>query len=407
MVAFVLLARVLSPAGFGAYAVLTSGVFLAGQIGTLGLRQAAAYRIGRETMTDGKALGLLVTVWPFLSIACAVAVYLINKQALEDLGLSLGIAILASVAAVLFLNLIQGIFLGRGEIKAFALADAGPRVLQSALCAALWLAGMLTINTALWSFMAGFALLIPIVLWMAAKPAKGFGVDLGQAPGMVRYGLLFAVSMFLILLQGRIGVFFLSGAKGAVEAGQFFAAQRANEIFLELASAIGLVLFSETSRSKSPDESLRAALKTATGLFALFLVVGLAAASVAPFLVKVLLGPQYSEAASVLRILAIGLAPAAAVRVLNSVVAGVGRPYVSAGMVLAGIGLNAALCALLVPAYGADGAAVGLVAGQAGAALGYVVFCRIGFGIQFREFLPVINVASIKRLRFSDRSNIN
>jgi len=389
VVAFLLLARVLSPAGFGAYAVVTSAVFLAGQIGTLGLRQAAAYRIGQKIMSDGEAVGVMALFWPITAALCAAGVYVMNRESFQTLGAGPAAAALIACAAVLLLNLMQGVFLGRGEIKAFALSDSGPRVLQSALAAALWIAGILTLDTALWSFAAGFLLLAPIVLWMAARPASKLDLAVVQAPAMVRHGFLFAVSAFLVMLQGRVGVFFLSGPDGHVAAGQFFAAQRASEIFLELATAAGLVLFSETARGGASREKLESAVKTATGLFVMFLGIGVVAAAIAPWLVLALLGPRYADATDALRILAIGLAPAAAVRVLNSVIAGMGRPYISAGIVLGGIAVNAAACALLAPRYGAAGAAVGLAIGQFAAALGYVAVLNLSFQVPLSTIIAL------------------
>ncbi|CAN7416796.1 polysaccharide biosynthesis C-terminal domain-containing protein [Phenylobacterium sp. LjRoot219] len=375
VVAFLVLARALSPSGFGAYAVITSAVFLAGQIGPLGLRQASAYRIGQSLMTDGQALGVLALFWPLTALVCMAAVFGLNQTAFEGFGAGPTAAVLIATAAVLLLNLLQGVFLGRGEIKAFSFSDAGPRVLQSLLALSLWLTGALTLNTALWSFAAGFLVLAPIVVWMAARSAQRLSPAVGQAPAMIRHGFLFAVSAFLVTLQGRVGVFFLSGAHGPEAAGQFFAAQRASELFLELATAVGLVLFSETARSGPNRETLRSAMRTAGGLFVMFLGVGAVAAFTAPWLVLVLLGPQYAEATDALRVLAIGLAPAAAVRVLNSVIAGMGKPYISAGIVLVGIAINAAACALLAPRYGAVGAAAGLAIGQFVAATVYAAVC--------------------------------
>ncbi|MCY1648413.1 polysaccharide biosynthesis C-terminal domain-containing protein [Caulobacter sp. SL161] len=377
VVAFLLLARVLSPEGFGAYAVVTSAIFLAGQIGTLGLRQAAAYRIGQKIMSDGEAVGVLAAFWPIAAVLCAAGVYALNRDSFEALGLGLTTAALIACAAVLLLNLMQGVFLGRGEIRAFAFSDSGPRVLQSVFAALLWLFGALTLDTALWSFAAGFILLAPMVIWMAARPANKLDLAIVQVPAMVRHGFLFAVSAFLVMLQGRIGVFFLSGADGEVAAGQFFAAQRASEIFLELATAAGLVLFSETARGGATREKLESAVRTATGLFVMFLGVGAVAAATAPWLVATLLGPQYAGATDALRILAIGLAPAAAVRILNSVIAGMGRPYISAGIVFGGMALNALVCMILVPKLGASGAAFGLVGGQTLAAATYAALCWV------------------------------
>ena len=278
-----------------------------------------------------------------------------------------------AMAGVMFTVLIQGVFLGRGEIRNFTIADAGPRVLQSALAAILWLVGALTIATALWSFAVGFILLIPIVAWFALRGAAPLRLALKDAPGMISHGLLFAVSMFLITLQGRVGVFFLSGADGHEAAGQFFAAQRATEIVLELATAVGLVLFSEATRAGSLKDNMAAALKTALSLSGLFLILGVGVALAAPWVVKLVLGEAYAEAAPIVRILAMGLAPAAFVKIMNSVVAGSGKPIVSASVIGIGIAFNIGITVLLTRAIGISGPAWALTISQWGMGAAYAI----------------------------------
>lgn len=376
VVAFILLARVLSPAGFGAYGVLTSAVFLSGQIGNLGLRQSAAHRIGQKRMSDGDAMGVLLAFWPPAAVVCAGAVLWFNGKALGDLAagggaFGLQAALALAAAGVLFTVLIQGVFLGRGEIRNFSLADAGPRVLQSAFITVLWLAGLLTVATAVWSFALGFLLLIPVTAWLALRSASPLRFRLAEAPDMVRHGLIFAASMFLITLQGRIGVFWLTSVEGPDVAGQFFAAQRVTEIVLELATAVGLVLFSEATRAGSLKDNMAAALKTALLLSGMFLVIGAAVALAAPLVVPLLLGEAYAEAVPIVRILALGLAPAAFVKIMNGVVAGSGKPALSAAVIGLAALLNLFAVAVLTPIWGSSGAATALSASYFAAALAY------------------------------------
>lgn len=376
VLAFLVLARVLSPAGFGAYGAATAAIFLTGQIGNLGLRQAAAYRIGRGTMTDGQATGVLLVYWPLAVLASVPLVLIFNAEAIGMMAQTANHADWAigiAVAGVLFTVLLQGVFLGRGEIKAFALADAGPRLLQSGLAMLLWLVGALTLSSALWSFAAGFALIAPVTLWLALRTGSPLSAPVGQLPAMVRHGFLFALSMFLVTLQTRLGVFVLQGLQDPEAAGQFFAAQRATELFLEVATAVGLVMFSEAARTDSFQESLSKGLTTAVGLFALFVVGGAVMALAAPLVVLVLLGPQYAGATDALRILAIGLPAAAFVKIMNGVLAGSGKPFVSASVVGLGVAVNLGLSVVLAPSLGATGVAWAMSAALVVTALAYLI----------------------------------
>ena len=382
MVAFVLLARVLSPGGFGAYGVLTSAVFLTGQIGNLGLRQSAAYRIGRKQMTDGEAMGVMFAFWPFASIACIGSLLVLCHEALAAIGgLEAKIAIAIAMTALLLITLFQGIFLGRGGIKQFALADSGPRVLQSVLVGGLWLLGFLTLQTAVWSFAVSFLILAPVVLWMCLKGAAPLKFSVSTAPDMIRHGFLFALSMFFIGLQGRVGVFFLSTTAGDVAAGQFFAAQRACEIFLELATAVGLVLFSDAARSDSVGENLKSAMAVAASMFLLFLAIGAGIAIAAPLFVSIVLGAAYADAVPAIRILAIGLAPAAFIKIMNGVIGGSGKPFISAGVIGGGLVLNVVVAFALSGRGGFLAPAWSMVISQFAMAIAYVAVCKFSFGV--------------------------
>lgn len=382
MVAFVLLARVLSPGGFGAYGVLTSAIFLTGQLGNLGLRQSAAYRIGRKQMTDGEAMGVMLAFWPLASVGCIGSLLVLNSEALNAIGgFEAKIALAIAMTALLLITLFQGVFLGRGGIKQFALTDAGPRILQSALVGVLWLLGVLTLQTAIWSFAASFLILAPVVLWICLKGAAPLTFSVGNTLNMIRHGFLFAMSMFLIGLQGRVGVFFLSTTAGNDATGQFFAAQRACEIFLELATAVGLVLFSDAARSESVDENLKSAMGVAASMFLLFLVIGGTVAIAAPLFVSIVLGAAYAEAIPAIRILAIGLAPAAFIKIMNGVIAGSGKPFISAGVVGGGLLLNVIIALVLSSRSGPLAPAWSMVLSQFAMAVAYLAVCRFSFGV--------------------------
>ncbi|MFV1920953.1 oligosaccharide flippase family protein, partial [Sphingomonas sp. MJ1 (PH-R8)] len=331
VVSFILLARILSPAGFGAFGVLTAAVVLSGQIGNLGLRQAAAYQVGRGDITPGTAFGLLIGFWPLAAVCCAWAVTAFNAEALGILDAAhsqfLIFPLVAATAAYLLLVLLQGIFLGKGDIRAFALTDNGPRILQAAMVALLWVMGMLSVGSALWSYALAFALLVPVAIYLAREGADPIALPVAHFVPMIRYGLLFAVSMFLINLQTRAGLFLVSGAEGNETAGNFLAAQRLNEIFLEIATAIGLVIFSESTKAVDPKQAVHSAAKASSAMIWMFLAIALGIWLTAQYLIPLLLGAQYAGAVGAARVLAFSLVPSSVIKLMNGAIAGSGRPY--------------------------------------------------------------------------------
>ncbi|MET1754013.1 polysaccharide biosynthesis C-terminal domain-containing protein [Novosphingobium sp. RD2P27] len=400
LVFFVILARELSPEGFGTYGVLTSAIFLTGVIGHVGLRQASAQMVGRNQIEYGEAASTVLVAWPFLAVACCLILLNANAEQFLSLDPVSTAACWLAVAAILLISLWQGVLLGRGLTGEFALADTGPRLLQAALVIALLLTGSLDLKSALVSFAAGVLIFLPWLAWRVYRGSTSNRIRLSVTWPMMRMGFIYAISLFLISIQGRIGLFFLNGIDAAHQTGQFFAAQRASEIFLDVASAAAVVLFSETARAEDQRSAFGSAARTACGLFIMFLVLGVSLAIAAPFVVTLVLGPLYAEAESALVVLSLGLAPVAAARVMNSVVSGMGKPWISASVAVVGSCVNLFACSLLAPRFGAVGAAMALVAGQTTTLLGYIVVSRAYFGLRWRDVMPRVKLNTVvTRLR--------
>lgn len=375
VVSFIVLARVLSPTDFGHYGVFTSAIFLVGLVGHLGLRPAGAYTIGQRLHGDGVIGATFLLAWPVLTAVSCAALWLSGLLSSSQ-SLTMQAAIISATASILLIALAQGVFLGRGQTTLFAFADSVPRLAVAVLTVAAWLLSALTLELAIVLFAASFALYVGPAVALMFRGTEDRRPAPRALPLLVRRGLLYAVSVALVMLQGRIGLFFLASADTHAAAGQFFAAQRATEMFLEVATAFGLVMFSDAARSADPARAIRTAVRTATGLFLLFLAAGLVTLPVAPWLIGTLLGAEYADAAPLFRILLFGLGFAAATRIMNNVVAGLGHPWMSAGVAALAVAANFLICAWLVPRQGATGAAVALVVGQAIAAATY-------FGIAF------------------------
>lgn len=385
---FIILARALSPQNFGIYGILTASIFLTAVIGNLGLRQAAVRLVGNKTITDGQVALTNLAALPVLTIGCCFFLWWFNQEQFIGLGQFEKTSIWISVLCVLLISLMQGVFLGRGQTSLFAAADAGPRLLQAAFVLVLWAIGQLTFVSAMITFALGYLIFVPWILWKTFQNAQLGLPKLGDLSRMIRVGLVYAISLFLIALQGRIGLFFLNSSSANESVGNFFAAQRATEIFLDVATAAAIVLFSETARATDARSSYINATKTAVGIFLMFLIVGLVLAALAPFVVHIVLGKAYAGATLPLAILGLGLAPAAATRVMNSVLSGIGKPWLSGSITGFGVALNALTCIFTVPLWGAAGASISLVLGQTIAFLGYVLVSYYMFKVKASDAIP-------------------
>lgn len=388
LVAFLLLARFMTPAEFGWFGILTTAMTLAAMLGSLGLRQSFTYEIGQKRMTSGEAAGTTLALWPLLTLASAAVIYLLYGNQIPGLSsLETGSLIVLGVAGTMFVTLIQGVYLGRGDINAFSFSETLPRLALMVFAAGLALMASVTLATALWAHVGGFVLAIPVALWLALRGAGKPLPRFDRLGGMLGYGLIFAFNLFLITLCSRISMFVIEHHSGAEAAGQFFAAVRVNEIFLEAATALGMVLFSNAARQEQGVSVLGRNARIACWIFWSFTAAAIVVALFGPFLLRTLLGSDYAPAGTTLQILAFGLAPAAACKVIYPTLAGQGKPFFGTPVIILSLLINLSLAFVLVPGLGVYGGAWALVVGQYFLLGGYVLSCRRLENIHLRDFV--------------------
>jgi O-antigen/teichoic acid export membrane protein len=385
---FVLLARILTPGDFGWFGIVTTALVLAATLGSLGFRQSLAYQVGQGKMSAGEAVGSSLFLWPLFTIPSAAVVIVLYGDRIPSLSGPEGPGlILVGVAGTMLLTLIQGAYLGRGKLSAFTLSESLPRVLLLLAVVLLVLIGGTSLSSALWAHVGSFVMVIPLAVFLACKGAGSIGIRFDLFRPMLGYGLIFALNLFLITLGSRLAIFIIEHHVGAAEAGKFFAAVRVHEIFLEAATAVGMVLFSNAARQEPGNSVLVRNARIACWMFWLFLALALVIIVAAPVLVRLMLGPAYADAAPALQILALGLAPAAASKVIYPSLAGSGFPHFGTPAILTGLSINLALAVILVPAHGVSGGAMAVVAGQFVIYLGYVITCGSKFQVGVRTML--------------------
>lgn len=388
LVTFLLLARLMTPAEFGWFGIMTTAITIAGLLGSLGLRQSFGYEIGQKHRTPAEAAGTALVLWIPLSIASAAAVFVLYGRQLPGISpLEAACIIFVGVAASLLVMLLQGINLGRGDIRAFAVSESVPRVALMVLSIVLALFGTITLESSLWAFGGGFTIAAPLVLWLALSGTGRMRASFRRLGQTVRYGLIFAFNLLLITVCARLSMFVIERYAGASAAGEFFAAVRVNEIFLEAASTVGMVLFSSAARQETNDTVINRSARIACWMFWLFMVLGGLVMLVAPVAVRLLAGSDYSAAGPALQILALSLAPTAASKIIYPTISGSGDPHFGTPIIITSLIFTGAAAFTLVPSMGLQGGAIALVGGQYLLFAGYVILCRRKYQVPFRIML--------------------
>jgi O-antigen/teichoic acid export membrane protein len=305
---FMLLARSLTVGEFGFYGYVISTALVLAIAFDLGLRQSGAWMIGREPAADPDVTTHLVVLWLLLGSAGVLACWLI----LDAGGYVVGYGALAlvgalNVAPMLCLRMGQGVFLGRGDLGRLNRSELISRAVVLAGTTGLWLAGRLDVDAAIWVLLLAHLSAATYLLWQirgALRPSTLF--QPAQVGQMLRYGGELWVAVLLLILLGRIGFWVVSWRLGEVALGLYFGSQRLGEILVEVATAVGIVIFSYGVRAADIKASALDAIRIARLVTALMALVAAVALVLARPLLGIILGPEYATEPDAFRLVMVG-----------------------------------------------------------------------------------------------------
>jgi O-antigen/teichoic acid export membrane protein len=171
----------------------------------------------------------------------------------------------------------------------------------------LWLAGRLDVDAAIWVLLLAHLSAATYLLWQirgALRPSALF--QPAQVGQMLRYGGELWVAVLLLILLGRIGFWVVSWRLGEVALGLYFGSQRLGEILVEVATAVGIVIFSYGVRAADIKASALDAIRIARLVTALMALVAAVALVLARPLLGIILGPEYATEPDAFRLVMVG-----------------------------------------------------------------------------------------------------
>ena len=384
-------ARELGASGRGEVAFLTTVAYLSSQLALLGVEQA---NVNFAAADPGlrRALATNSVVLAVLLGAVAVAVVSVLVAVFPDAGGPTSAALRWLVLGAIPMLILQVylLLLVRADY-AFGLANLayllGPvvNVTVNGLLAAL---GVLSVGTAVSTWIGGQTLAAVVLAWYVARRSAGFGrPDARLARRTLRFGVKAHAGRAMLLGNYRLDQWILGAIAGARELGLYSVAVAWAEALFYLPTALAAVqrpyLVRSGSSSAARDASLvfRAAMLATVPLVVVLLVA-------APFLCVTVFGSEFRGSIEQLRILAVGAFGIVALKLLGNALTARGRPLLETAAVGVAFLVTVALDVALIPGHGGVGASIAsTIAYSAGGVAVVAIFTR-ALGCRLRDLVP-------------------
>jgi len=377
MVANVLVARALGPAGRGYYGVAAAVTGLAVQFGTFGLHASNTFHVargrGRVRLLVANSLLVALGLGGAIAAVCfGVFFYWPERAPLYGLPMVLA---LAAVPFSLAYVLLQSVLLGLEEFRACNKLEAALALFGLAWAAALVVAGRATVTTLLAGTVLG-AVLVAGAALARLRPYLRGRVRPSRAllGSTLRYGLRgYAAGCFAYLVQ-RTDLLILDRVHGSRETGYYAAAVSVAMVLGVVPTALGTILFPRLSAMRDPEERWRVVARVLPRLAAVMAAAAALGALLAGPAVLLLFGAEFAPAVAPLRLLMPAVLLLSVNSVLMNYLASSGMPPVTVYSPAAATAVNVGLNLWLIPRLGGTGAAVSSLVAYA---------CMVGFSVAY------------------------
>jgi O-antigen/teichoic acid export membrane protein len=359
-VAVLILARALGPTGRGTIAFITVTALVAARVASLGVGEATTVFVARRPALRRALLAnaiafMLGSAIVTAGIACAALIVLGDER-----PAGVGPAELAVLAAAVIVSAVgdagYAFLLGCNRLRPVALITSTASWIYPLLLLLLWsTVGLTVIRAALaWTAAEGIR-----ALAFLSRSADGLAlrrIDRGLLAEAVRFGSRAWVGSLSRFLNFRVDQILMGFLASEAALGIYAVAVNASEVLLYLPSVTATALLPLAARA---DASVRTeqALRAFRSVAVVVGAVGLTAALLGPVLLPLLFGAAFEASVTPFLWLLPGAFGFAAVAVFsNALVAGSSPGHSSIGPLVA-LGVGVALDLLLIPRYGASGAA--------------------------------------------------
>jgi O-antigen/teichoic acid export membrane protein len=369
-----IVARALGAEGRGQVAFLTAITFLTANLATVGVQEANANlaasdpRLRRALATNSLLLSLLLGG---AAVAVLSGLIAVAPAVAGESDSTLRWAAFTFIPVILLQVYLR--FLVQADYG-FAVTNAAyllAPVINVAGNGLFYAFGILSVGTAVGTWLFGQVLETAILAWYVQRRLAGFGKpDLALARRALAFGSRAHPGRIMLLGNYRLDQWLLGAIAGPKELGIYSIAVAWAEALWYLPTALAAVQRPDLVRAAGREASRLAARIFRAAIF-VTAVFGLVMVVAAPILCVSIMGEEFRDSIGMLRILIIAAFGVAAIKLLGSALVARGRPGLQSLAIGAGFVCSVALDIALIPPFGGTGAA--LAAALAHTAAGLVV----------------------------------
>jgi O-antigen/teichoic acid export membrane protein len=386
-----IVSRILGPVGRGDVVFLTAIAWLVSHLSTFGIQEANANLAGAQPRLRPALATNSILFAGFFGIVGAVTLTLLIALfpavgGESELGLrTLTFASLPFLILAVYLRFLVQADYGFRVTNAAWLITPVANVSVNGLLGVL---GLLSVATAIATWIAGQVLGVALLVWYVSSRLAGFGrPDLGLAKQMAWFGTKAHSGRVMLLGNYRLDQWILGAVSGSRELGLYSVAVAWAEALWQLPTALAAVQRPNVVRAKAREAARQAAMafRAATAFTVVLALVFIAAA---PILCVTFFGESFRGSIEDLRVLVLGAFGVVAVKQLGSVLTGQGKPTLASLAIGISFVVTIILDVALIPPFGGLGAAIASsVAYTVGGIAVAVIFTRT-LGGGFGELVP-------------------
>ena len=367
----VVTARYLGPEGNGIIASIMVYPTLFMSIGSLGIRQSTTYFVGQEKHSISEIYSAALSIWLLTSLVsmlcCFVLIQYVTKT---DFLLVQVLLVLSTIPFSLYNTYTSGIFLGKKNIKEFNRINWVPAFLN--LLFTFLLVGPIPLGVTgslIGSLLSVFFMAVVVFRKMRQQISFRINFNWPLLTGMLKLGLIYALSLFVINLNYKADVILLDQLSTKHELGIYSKGVSIVQYLWEIPMLLSTLIFSRSAASKNPELFSLQVCRLLRFAGVIILVASVVLFLLSGFVINLLFGPKFEASAMVLKLLMPGIFLLTIFKVLFMDMAGKGKPWISLTAMIPAVIINILLNIWWIPAYGANGSALASTVSYSVAAL--------------------------------------